>query len=221
MLTTDARDRTELQIAAHEAADFLVAQGSPLVDPRQVFDRFVKVNVRASTQKAALKAKEKSEKAVKDAIGIMLATIPGDMFIRELAKLRKVKRAWITAEFRDRAEFPPDEDGVPHESSGYYMPNDFEEANFKVFVDYAENMTSGQISLGQSTELTGTRVYFFGTNEMADTLFHELLHVWFIVKHRTNDFAHHGDFVDERFMTRLQQFRRDLLASDKSRRPRP
>lgn len=211
-----AVDGTPLQLACWECADLLLAKGGkapPKVeDPAKVWSSFATHDFVASARHAAYD-NAKAASAAERAIQTMLSIGEGKTLVREMPKLRR-NRVRIRVHFLDRDAFPPDELGGTHEDANFFAPGNADAGVYDLYIAWVPD--------AGPRDQVGANDYKLGVSEMADSVFHELLHVWFIHTFGDDELGHGGGPNDRVFARRARDFRDEMLPLDRTRaRSRP
>jgi hypothetical protein len=152
--------------------------------------------------------------AANAAVMRMLLMSEGAALVADLPVLLKRGSVFakVNVRFMDRSAFPSDEEGGTHESAGgFFEPRTGGAKTYDIYVEWVDDL--------RSNELPGSAgSYFLGASGMADSVFHELLHIWFV--HRFpqagDDLGHNVPRTknDAAFQERLDRFQSQLNKFD-------
>jgi hypothetical protein len=212
---------TEAQLRARELADVLVAANAPIrtvpkPEVTQAWLRFgTLTKATPSTKFRAAYGPGKAFNAANAAIERMQLVDEGGALVVEMPKVLK-RGAKVGVRFADVEDLPPNETGHVHPDANFFMPVDDELQRYDICVVWLpDNKPSEE-------KLTNVNVYRKGLSHMADSVFHELLHIWFIHKFPTSgerkELGHSGGRDDEQYAKRLRRFQEQMLALDKALR---
>jgi hypothetical protein len=204
-LDTVNREPTPIQEAAHATADLLLA-GAPGNGPLVPSGKYT---VRWN-QIANLKEVKPSKDWTKagDVIDRLLVTPSGQHLVDDLIPLlgrEGAPRAKIQVHFMDHKEFP--EQGHD-DAAGYFTPDTDGEPQYDVFIQWEKDLGPRDFALPPLQNLRK------GKSRMAHSLFHEILHVWFIHAHPGEGTGHKGDSMHPDFKQRLDAMIKDLEPLD-------
>lgn len=174
-------------------------------------------------------------------IDILLQSRSGQTLVDDLHSALSVGgslASTIKLDFRTHRNFPADEDGVTHpEAAAFYTPGNRRARVYTVYVDWDLSVPGGgsftisSIVSGVSTKIAS------GTAMMVESLFHEMLHVWFINSHRDKKYgpdedpqsghttydekANRYDFIEPEFHRRIVEILRELESMEAYRATHP
>jgi hypothetical protein len=218
-MTTDASQPTELQLRARQAGDVLLAAGAtaPPADIRSVWNAFAKVETVPSRKHPAYDA-FKARTAANDAIDRMLKMGEGAKLVRDVRKLRK-GAVRVTVDFRDVDDLPQNTTEIKEDDEGsknnFFTPTDPGRKRYTLYIVWQPDKAPNDMPL-----LDANR-YALGLSELADSVFHELLHVWYTHVYPNDHLGHGGGYNDRFFRQRLRDFKDELLVLDKTLKRRP
>lgn len=205
-IDTVNREPTPVQAAAYGTAEILLAGGPgtmPLVPPGKYTVRWNQI----ATLTEVKPGKDWAKAA--DVIDRFLVIKSGQKLVDELIPVLKragAAAAKIRVHFMEHKDFPQQ---GRQDAAGYFTPEDPDEPRYDVFVDWEKN--SGPLEFIKPP-LQNLRA---GKSRMAHTLFHELLHVWFVHAYPGKGTGHVGDAMDPEFSKRLDAAVKDLEPLDK------
>lgn len=217
---TDPDQLTDIQAGAARLADILLA-GAPSprkLPPDDVVNKWTTFGKIVTTipSKKFLIAQGPNEAltAANNAITRMQLMNEGGTLIADMPPLLKRGSvlAKVNVKFMERSLFPSDDRGVRHESAAaFFAPGAPRAKSYDIFVEWVDDL--------QSNELPGSAgSYFLGVSGMADSVFHELLHIWFVHKFPNSggDFGHTNPPTqnDAAFAKRMDQFQQQLKDYD-------
>lgn len=205
-IDTVNREPTPIQSAAYDTADLLLAGGpgtAPLVPSGKYTVRWNQIAelTEAKPTKDWVKAAEVIER--------LLVTKAGQKLVDDLTprlKREGAASAKIKVHFMDHKDFP--EEGR-QDAAGYYTPLEDGEPRYDVFVQWEKNRTPLEFI---KPPLQNLRT---GKSHMAHSLYHELLHVWFIHAHPGLGTGHEGDKMMPEFAEGLEAMVKSLEPIDK------
>ena len=205
-IDTVNREPTPMQEAAYGTADILLAggPGSGLVVPSQKYTaRWKQIgNLKEAKPGSAWGT-------ALDVIDRVLVTPSGQKLVDDLIPLLKrvgAPAAMIQAHFMDHTEFP--EQGHD-DAAGYFDPETSGEAQYDVFIQWEKNLGPRDFNKPPLQNLRA------GKSLMAHSLFHEMLHVWFIHAFPGAGTGHSGGRTHPDFQKRLDAIIKDLEPLDK------
>ena len=212
---------TEVQIAARELADALLLAGGPKLRtvPKQEVTR---AWMRLGDLEKATPSKlfphaygpGKAFNAAHAAIERMQLVDEGGALVIDVNKQLKRRGAKVGVIVADPADLPPNETGARHTNANFFMPTVDGAARYRICVAWMD--------IGPKVITT----YELGLSEMADSIFHELLHIWFIHEYptpagETPALGHSGRRDEEvEFADRLQKFKAQMRELDKALKKR-
>jgi hypothetical protein len=205
-IDTVNREPTPIQAAAYGTADLLLAGGpgtGPLVPPGKYTTKWIQI----ATLKRAKPGKDWAIAA--DVIDRFLAIKSGQKLVDEITPLLKregARAAKIDVHFTDHADFPGEGRG---DAAGYFGPDEPGEPLYDVYVQWEKNMRASEFIKPPLQNLRA------GKSRMAHSLFHEILHVWFIHAHPGEGTGHVGERMHPEFGKRLDAATKDLEKVDK------
>ena len=209
MATIDTvnREPTPIQEAAYGAAAILLAGGPGAIPP---------VPTQTYTMRWRQVGNLKETKPGKDwaialdVIDRLLVLPSGQKLVDDLIPLLKrpeAPAAKIQVHFMDHTDFPEQGHDV---AAGYFTPDTDGEPGYDVFVQWEKSLRQNEFKRPPLQNLKS------GKSLMAHTLFHELLHVWFIHAFPGAGTGHTSeDRMDPAFKKRLDAVIKDLELIDK------
>jgi hypothetical protein len=204
------REPTPIQEAAYATADILLAGAggptrAPEVPSGKYFVRWNQIAVLKEVKpgKDWAKAGEVSDR--------LLVTPSGQRLVDDLIPL--LKRAGApAAKIQIHVMFKQDFPEQGHDdAAGYFLPEEEGEPGYDVFIEWQKDAGPNDFTQPPLDKIKQ------GKSFMADTLFHELLHVWFIHAHPGKGTGHGGGKTDPEFEKRELDFIKDLERLEKSR----
>jgi hypothetical protein len=205
-IDTVGREPTPIQEAAYATGDILLAGGPGtglLVPSVKYVQRWKKIAT-------LTEAKPGRDWAIAlDVIDRMLVTKAGQKLVDEITpelKREGAPAAKIRVRFMDNKDFP----GTGREdAAGYFAPDTPDEPAYDVYVQWEKNQRPSDFTPGPLKNLLA------GKSRMAHSLFHEILHVWFIHAHPGEGTGHVGEKMHTEFGKRLDAATADLEKLDK------
>jgi hypothetical protein len=204
-IDTVNREPTPIQEAAYGTADILLAGGpgkGPVVPPGKYTVLWGKI----ASLKEARPGKDWAIAA--DVIDRFLAIKAGQKLVDEITPLLKrpgAAAAKIQVRFMDHKDFPGE---GREDAAGYYAPNEPDEPLYDVYVQWEKNRRPNEFIIGELQTLR------LGKSRMAHSLFHEILHVWFIHAYPGEGTGHRGGKIHEEFGKRMDAALKDLEKVD-------
>jgi hypothetical protein len=206
-IDTVNREPTPIQASAYGAADILLAGGpgiGPLVPTQTYMKRWQQVGNLKETKPG------KDWAIALDVIDRLLVLPSGQKLVDDLIPLLKrpdAPAAKIQVHFMNRADFPEQGHDV---AAGYFTPDTDGEPQYDVFIQWEKNLKPNDFAKFPLQNLK------LGKSLMAHSLFHELLHVWFIHAFPGAGTGHTSeDRMDPAFKKRVDAVIKDLELIDK------
>jgi hypothetical protein len=214
-MTADVTELTELQITAHRTADVLVAKGGPMgvAEAERLFRSYATVYTTPSREHGVYDF-NKANGAADAVIKHMLRIAAARQLVQDVRKLRR-KRIRVIVEFRDTKDLPRNTSDVKESTSNFFTPTGPGEDRYSLFIVWTPDLTPTEIKTIRNNQ------YILGISEMADSVFHELLHVWYTNTYPGDHLGHGGGLNDAKFRDRMKLFKDELMALDTTLRPRP
>jgi hypothetical protein len=205
-IDTANREPTPIQTAAYGTADILLAggPGTGLLVPSQKYTARWRV---IGNLKETIPGSRMGEAL--DVIDRLLVTPSGQKLVDDLmAVLKRVDApaAKIQVHFMDHTKFP--EQGHD-DAAGYFDPDTSGEPQYDVFIQWEKNLGPRDFNKPPLQNLKT------GKSLMAHSLFHEMLHVWFIHAFPGAGTGHSGGVTHPEFQKRLDAVIKDLEPLDK------
>jgi len=204
-IDTVNREPTPIQEAAYGTADILLAGGpgtGPVVPLQKDLARWGLIGNLKETKPGSRWGEGL------DVIGRVLVTPSGLQLVDDLRPLLKradAPAAKIQVHFMDRTDFPEAHD----DAAGYFDPDTGGEPQYDVFVQWEKNLGRRDFNKPPLQNLRA------GKSLMAHSLFHEMLHVWFIHAFPGAGTGHSGGVTHPEFQKRLDAVIKDLEPLDK------
>ena len=208
---------TEVQIAARELADALLLAGGPklrTVPKQEVTRAWMRLG---DLEKATPSKKHPQAYGPGKAFNAALAAIErmqlvdeGGQLVIDVNKLLKRRGGKVGVIVADAADLPPNETGHRHTTANFFMPVELDELRYKICVVWIPD--SGRFEVDKK--------YRLGLSHIADAIYHELLHIWFIHTYPQTplQLGHSGGVNDEKFADRLQTFQQQMMDLDRALR---
>ena len=211
---------TEVQLRARELADVLVAANAPIptvptAEVTTAWKRFGELKKATPSTRHPEYGSGKAFNAANAAIERMQLVKEGGLLVMDMPKVLR-RGAKVGVIVADQSDLPPNETGHRHENANFFMPLESEARRYDICVVWVPDSRPRD-------DPFNVNKYRLGLSHMADSVFHELLHVWFIHAFPTPpgqqpEPGHSGGLDDAQFAKRLKRFQDQLLALDKDLR---
>ena len=202
-IATVSRPPTPIQAAAYGTADVLLAGKAPPVPSGTYTTRW---NQLATVTE--VKPGRDWAKAL-DVVDLLLVTRAAQKLVDDLKSSLKRAGAKIKVHVMELKDFP--EKGHT-DAAGYFTPETPGETSYDVFVMWEKDLRPNDLfNRGETKNLRR------GQSFMAHSLFHELLHVWFIHAHRGAGTGHSGSVTHPEFAKRLDAVTLELEKLEQAR----
>jgi hypothetical protein len=204
-IATVSRPPTPIQAAARATADVLLAGKAPPVPPGKYTLRWNQIATVDANPGRALPT-------ALDVANLLLVTKTAQTLVDDLrSRFNRSGQAKpkIHAHFMELKDFP--EKGHT-DAAGYFKPETPDEASYDVYVMWEKDLRPNDLfNRGETRNLRR------GQSFMAHSLFHELLHVWFIHAHRGAGTGHSGGVMHPEFAKRLEAVTLELEKLEQAR----